>query len=132
MVLARYGSPLAVNNSVSCPVAIGASQCEAFAVLTSPDCQWHAATATAATQVQHAAAGNALVLKIDNATAVPSGATAVGSRAYFANWPVVTVTNAAGTPLLPWAQAVATSASVGPEAAGAMAVACPAAWPPLA
>ena len=40
-----YGAPPVVNASVSCPKAIGAADCEAFAVLGS-DCVWRKAAAS--------------------------------------------------------------------------------------
>ena len=39
-----YGAPPVVNTTVGCPPALGAAQCEGFAVLSSPDCTWHNAT----------------------------------------------------------------------------------------
>jgi hypothetical protein len=103
-----YSAPPVLNSSVGCPPAIGAKNCESFAIL-GPDCVWHNATATIGS-------GGTLLLKSE-----PPLKECLGSRASYANWPVVTVTNKAGVPLLPWVEPVSPSA----------AAKCPHAWPPV-
>ena len=88
-----YGSPPVVHAGVVCPNAVGAANCESFALLGS-DCVWR--TAVASLQ------GSSLLLTAGSWNA--SAGAAVGTRAYYANWPIVTVTNQAGVPLLPWAE----------------------------
>ena len=90
-----YGAPPVLNASVSCPPAIGAKNCESFAVLGA-DCVWRNATATLG-------ADGALLLKAESTTQL------IGSRVSYANWPVVTVTNKAGVPLLPCERSLSAS-----------------------
>ena len=71
-----------------------AGNCETFAILSAPDCTWLAASATAS--------GDDLVLAVDDTSLWTAGSRAIATRAYYGNWPVVTVTNAHGTPLAPW------------------------------
>lgn len=107
-----YGSPPVVNSGVACPKSIGATECESFAVLGS-DCVWRKAAASLK--------GSALLLTPAAGSWNASAGKAVGTRAYYANWPVVTVTSKAGVPLLPWAEPIN-------EAAKGV---CPHSWSPL-
>jgi hypothetical protein len=87
------------------------ADCESFAVLGS-NCRWYNASAASKP-------GRALTLT--PASWPSSAGKAVGTRAYYANWPVVTVTSVHGVPLLPWVEPLsAASAKV-----------CPEAWPPI-
>lgn len=88
---------------------LGAADCESFAVLGS-DCRWYNASATSKP-------GRALTLT--PARWPSSAGKAVGTRAYYANWPVVTAMSVHGVPLLPWVEPLE-SAKV-----------CPKEWPPI-
>ena len=116
-----YGSPPVVNQSVACPPAIGEINCESFALLGS-DCVWRNASAT----IDSASGGLLITADSWQRDASANGTdaltlTVVGSRAYYANWPVVQVSNTAGVPLLPWVEPLS------PAAAST----CPKAWPPI-
>lgn len=87
-----YGAGLTLNTSVVCPPGIAVTSCEAFAIQTS-DCAWRA-NGTAALS------SDAMSLLIT--VPAPAGVTAVATRGYFANWPLVQVYNAAGLPAEPW------------------------------
>ena len=107
-----YGKGIIVNSSVVCPPSIGAADCESFAVLGS-DCVWRNATAEAKPGER--------ILTLTPADWPATAGKPVGTRAYYANWPVVTATNAHGVPLLPWVEPVSAD-----EAST-----CPKAWPPI-
>ena len=102
VTFAATGGPLVINSSVACPGSIPNSSCEAFAVLSAPDCVWRVAEAI----LRPAGAPFSVGLR-------PSkwfkNLTAVATRGYFANWPVVTVGNKAGIPAVPWLEYVSDS-----------------------
>jgi hypothetical protein len=97
-----YGKPIAVNASVVCPPKIPQTSCESFAILSSPDCVWHPAEARPSD-------GSSVLLRPQGG-AWPANAAPVATRGYFANWPVVTVTNANGIPATPWLEYVDSAA----------------------
>lgn len=103
-----YGASPVLNDTVTCPPAIGSENCESFAVL-GPDCVWHNATATIT---------DSTTLLIKPVTPLKES---LGSRVSYANWPVITITSKAGVPLLPWVEAVSPAA----------AAKCPHVWPPI-
>eukprot|EP01079_Euglenida_sp_SAG-EU17-18_P007384 gene7384-1319_t len=86
-----YGKPLVINRTSTCPWP-SAMDCEAFAVLSSPDCIWHEATAETMTD-------SGINLQPTNWT---QGLVPVATRGAFGNWPLVHVANTHGIPLVPW------------------------------
>lgn len=94
--------PLALDwVGAACPLAVGASSCESFAVLTS-DCAWRSvenAGGGGAALVPSLPSPNALALALQGGGA---GTSIVAVRGYFANWPLVSLRNTAGLPAEPW------------------------------
>ena len=88
-----YGGLVANASRNTCPHTVPANQCEGFAVMTSPDCQWHDANATIT-------GTNTLTLHV--ADAWNASTTPVATRGYFANWPLAAIANKANIPLNPW------------------------------
>ena len=86
------GGSVVVNNTVACPPNIRASSCEAFAVM-SQDCVWHPANASIG--------GSSTTIGLIP-TNWSAGLAPVATRGYFANWPLVQVTNVLGVPAVPW------------------------------
>jgi hypothetical protein len=101
-----YGAALNTSTGVTCPQGLPAANCEAFAILSAPDCTWHDAAAAPG-----ASRGFDLLLSVTNTSAWVPGSRTVATRALYANWPVVTVTNVHGTPLVPWLAYVEGAAS---------------------
>jgi len=94
-----YGKAPIINRSVTCPSTIPASSCESFAVLAAPDCVWVSADAVIPSQLSP----SGITLRPTNWTA---GQQPVATRGYFANWPVVMVTNYLGMPATQWLEYV--------------------------
>eukprot|EP00037_Helgoeca_nana_P018815 m.181611 g.181611 ORF g.181611 m.181611 type:complete len:549 (-) comp24604_c0_seq1:120-1766(-) len=92
-----YGSPPVVNTSVTCPPRIAPTSCEGFAVLFSPSCTWKIAN------VMRGTTAESILLTVPNP---PAGDTAVATRGYYANWPLVSVTNTIGIPATPWLELI--------------------------
>ena len=97
------GGRLELNASVACPTASGvpAAVCEAFAVQDAAGA-WVASAADGSgagpLAVALGADGASLVLTLPASSPAPARA----SRAFFSDWPVVTLRNCAGLPALPW------------------------------
>lgn len=83
---------LVMRSGVTCPTGFEAN-CEEFAVLSAPDCVWHAATATVSKSDHN----------IDlHPESWSEGLRPVATRGFFANWPIVTVANSHDFPAEPW------------------------------
>lgn len=97
-----YGKSIGLNSTPVCPSGFSGNNCEAFAILSAPDCLWHSATATLHDK------DNTILLTPQGWT---NGTRAAATRAYFANWPLVQVRNADGIPAEPWQEFIDSSVS---------------------
>jgi len=95
------GGALTLNSAATCP--FDGSNCEAFAVLSAPDCVWRVANATL-----QGARNDMLLLRPRNWTDTMQ---AIATRGYFANWPLVHLRNDAGVPAVPWMEYIDSSLS---------------------
>jgi hypothetical protein len=86
-----YQKPIVLQN-VTCPPTAN-DECESFAVMEEKTGAWHVVTSF------RTSGDTALALVVED---WPEGVGIVATRAMFAGWPLVVVTNAAGLPLLPW------------------------------
>ena len=90
-----YNRPIVLHSNVTCPPTAH-DACESFAVMEDKTGVWHGVTSYGKSG---SGGGNALELVVKD---WPSGVGIVATRAMFSGWPLVTVTNAAGIPMLPW------------------------------
>jgi sialate O-acetylesterase len=88
---------LALNTSLACPAGLAPQACEGFAVQTS-DGVWHA-DARGQVAVGVTADGARLTLTLPQ---LGAGLTVNATRAMWANWPLASLHNDAGLPVVPW------------------------------
>eukprot|EP01034_Spumella_vulgaris_P034888 gene34888-43018_t len=93
-----FGSELQLNTSVVCPPAINKLSCESFAVLGS-NCVWYSVEIEGNEYMKVSQKDNVLSISLQIESAREP---IVAVRGYYANWPIVQLTNTEGIPAEPF------------------------------